>query len=105
MWLWKKTAERRKVNTYWQEQAAERFLEIMKYAATQMAAERAEPKGAAAPMGKSVSGKNSAAKYAPGILTKIMEAQLCKKEINDLPKAQKYPLKEKCTAAKKQSNT
>lgn len=51
-------------------------LNNKKYTAMQITAEKAEPKGAAIPIGKRLSGNSFAAKYAPGILTKIMETKL-----------------------------
>ena len=80
------------------------FLQTKK-AATQIIAESAEPSGAAMPMGKSVWGYSFAARYAPGILTQMIEITLWIKEMIDFPIAQKYPLKEKWIAAKMQSKT
>lgn len=68
---------------------------MIKYANTQIIAESAEPKGAAIPIGVSVSEKKFAARYAPGILTSKIDVMLCIKEMIDFPSAQKYPLKEK----------
>lgn len=57
--------------------------------------DKREPAGAAIPMGNRVSGYRAEAKYAPGILTRIMARKLCRKDMPDLPEAQKYPLKQK----------
>lgn len=56
-------------------------------------------------MGKSVSGKNFDARYAPGILTRMIEDTLLMKGSIDFPRAQKYPQHEKWIPANTQSNT
>jgi len=65
------------------------------YTTIHIIADKSEPSGAASPIGKRLSGKNNAAKYAPGTRTKRIDAALWKKETIDLPTAQKYPLKQK----------
>ena len=47
------------------------------------------PIGAASPIGKRVSGQSLEAKYAPGIRIRMIEIELCIKEMIDFPIAQK----------------
>ena len=58
-------------------------------------AENKDPAGAAIPIGRSVSGNNFDAKYAPGILTSSMDARLDIKESVAFSYAQKNPQKQK----------
>ena len=67
--------------------------------------EKREPRGAARPIGVSVSGKYFAASHVPGMRKMMMDSALCTKETMESPQAQKYPLKQKCPAAKRQSRT
>ena len=63
----------------------------LKYKKTpiQIIAESRLPSGAAQPIGKRVSGQNFEARYAPGILIKMIESELCINEMKDLPIAVK----------------
>ena len=64
-----------------------------------------EPMQVASPMGKSVSGYISDARYASGMRAHKAEMRLCAKEMMAYPQAVRYPLKQKCMPAKTQSHT
>ena len=63
--------------------------EIITNAATHIHTEISEPKAVAIPIGKRVSGKNFEARYTPGTRIKSIAVILWKKDISDLPTAQK----------------
>ncbi len=64
-----------------------------------------EPEAVARPMGSRVSGNSLDVMYTPGTRISPMAMMLCMKDRPDLPMAQKYPLKQKCTPANMQSHT
>lgn len=70
---------------------------------TQIMADKSEPLAVARPIGNRVVGNNTDATYAPGTLRVTVAIRLCIKEISDLPKAQKKPLKLKEIPANIQS--
>lgn len=63
-----------------------------------------DPAAVASPIGKSVSANIFEVMYTPGMRTRAMAMMLCTNESEDLPHAQKYPLKQKCMPAKRQSH-
>lgn len=70
----------------------------------QMNTESTDPAAVASPIGKSVVGKRAEVTYAPGMRTRERARILCRNDNPDLPHAQKYPLKLKCTPAKRVSH-
>lgn len=62
-----------------------------------------DPQTVAKPIGSRVSGNHFDMKYAPGTRTKAVDKMLWMNDNSLRPYAQKYPLKLKCTPAKKQS--
>ena len=68
-----------------------------------MNTESTDSAAVASPIGKSVVGKRAEVTYAPGMRTRERARILCRNDNPDLPHAQKYPLKLKCTPAKRVS--
>ena len=60
-----------------------------------MKIDRREPAGAAIPIGSKVLGNFIEARYVPGILVVTIEIALCANVAIEIPRALKYPLKQK----------